>query len=139
MLQNERDNETGRNHAGKQANSPVRLLTASSMRGDKVFNKQGEDLGQIMDIMVNLDEGRIQYIIIKFGGFMGMGEKYFAVPLEELTIDTERQAFILDQTRESFESNPGFDKDHWPESNSHYDRSRYTGGFMGANTGSDHG
>lgn len=138
MLQNEMDNETGRNHAGKRANSPLRLLTASSMRGDKVFNPEGEELGKIMDFMINLDDGKIQYVIIKFGGFLGIAEKFFAIPFEDLAVDIKREAFILDQRKASFENNPGFDKDHWPESNSHNDRTRYASGFMGANTGSDH-
>lgn len=138
MLQNEDDNRTGMNHGGKRPNYPVKLLTASSLRGDKVVNEGGEALGNILDVMLNLNDGRIQYVIIAFGGFLGIGRKYFAVPFEELTIDTHRHAFILDQSRKSFEGRPGFDKDHWPESNAHNERSRYDGGFMGANTGSDH-
>ena len=138
MNNNDLDNTSGENQAGKRANSPLKLLTASSIQGNKVYNKAGENLGKIMDIMLNLDEGNIQYIIIEFGGFIGVGEKYFAIPFEALTIDSERHAFILDRNREFFENNPGFDKDHWPEANSHLSSFNYSGGFMGANTGSDH-
>jgi sporulation protein YlmC with PRC-barrel domain len=138
MQKNDLDNNTGENHTGKRANFPLKLLTASSIRGDKVFNSAGERLGKIVDIMLNLEDGKIQYIVIAFGGFIGMGQKYFAVPFDELMIHPDRHAFILDRSRESFENNPGFDKDHWPEANSHLQVSRYDSGFMGANTGADH-
>lgn len=138
MKENELDNETGMNHTGKRANQPVRILTASSIVGDKVLNNKGEDLGKIIDIMLNLDNGNIEYVIIAFGGFMGLRQKYFAVPFVGLTVDPERRVFIVDQSRESFENHPGFDKDHWPEANFHSQLSRSYSGFMGPNTGTDH-
>jgi sporulation protein YlmC with PRC-barrel domain len=138
MEKNELDNSTGKNHTGNHANQPVRILTASSIIGDKVYNKTGDDLGKIMDIMLNVDEGNIEYVIIAFGGFMGMGQKYFAVPFEALVLDANLQAFIFDQNVASFENHPGFDKGHWPEANFHTQDTKYYGGFMGPNTGSDH-
>ena len=136
--QNELDNTTGENHSGKHANNPVRVLTARSIIGDKVTNPAGEDLGKIADIMLNIDDGRIEYVIIAFGGFLGFSQKYFAVPLEALSVDTKHHAFLLDQSRAAFESNPGFDKNHWPDANFHAESTRNYRGFMGANTGSDH-
>lgn len=138
MEKNELDNTTGKNHTGKRANRPVKVLTASSIIGDKVFNKTGEDLGKIMDIMLDLKAGRIEYVIIAFGGFLGMRQKYFAVPFESLTLDTAQQAFVYDQSKKSFENYPGFDRDHWPQANFHTQFSNNYGGFMGPNTGSDH-
>jgi sporulation protein YlmC with PRC-barrel domain len=138
MKKNELDNSTGKNHAGSHANRPVRILTASSIIGDKVYNTTGDDLGKIMDIMLNVDKGNIEYVIIAFGGFMGMGRKYFAVPFEALDLDVDQQAFIFDQNKDSFENEPGFDKGHWPEANFHSPLTRSYSGFMGPNTGSDH-
>jgi sporulation protein YlmC with PRC-barrel domain len=136
--QNALDNSTGKNHTGKGANNPVRILTAKSIIGDKVTNPTGEDLGAIEDIMLNIDEGKIEYVIIVYGGFMSLNQKYFAVPFAALTVDTEQHAFLLDQGRSVFEENPGFDKDHWPDANFHSPMSNGYGSFMGANTGSDH-
>jgi sporulation protein YlmC with PRC-barrel domain len=136
----ENDNETGVNDSGKNANTPVKYLTASSLIGNKVHNPEGENLGEIKDVMVNISNGRIEYMIIEFGGFLGIGEKFFAVPFYVLTLDTDRHAFILNQKREVLENAPGFDKDHWPETNSHAMEGTYSywGGFMGANTGSEY-
>jgi len=138
ITKNEIDNITGQNHEGNRANKPVRILTASSITGDKVLNNAGEDLGRITDIMLNLNEGNIEYVVIAFGGFLGINRKYFAVPFAALTIDTERHAFIFDQSKDSFERYPGFDKDHWPQANFHTRNTVRYGSFMGSNSGSDH-
>ena len=136
----EKDNLTGENHAGIKANTPVKYLTSSSIVGDKVYNHLGEDLGKIKEIMLDIREGKIEYVVIEFGGFLGIAEKFFAVPFKALSIDTERHAFILNQKREVLENAPGFDKDHWPETNSHgmSETSSYWGSFMGSNTGSEY-
>lgn len=136
----ENDNVTGVNDSGKKANTPVKYLTATTIIGDKVYNHLDENLGDIKDIMLDLSEGKIEYVIIEFGGFLGIGEKFFAVPFEALKLDTSRHAFILNQKREVLENAPGFDKNHWPETNSHNMEKTYAywGSFMGSNTGSEY-
>jgi sporulation protein YlmC with PRC-barrel domain len=132
------DNMTGKNHTGAQPNRPLTLLTATSIIGDHVHNYKDEHLGTIKDIMINLHEGNIEYIVIELGGFLGIGEKYFAIPFGLLKVNPKNDSFILNQSKEVLLRAPGFDKDHWPETNSHsfekYDE--YWGGFMGSNTGS---
>lgn len=134
------ENQTGENRSGSQPNTPVRILTASTMINDRIYNKAGEDLGKIKDIMINLETEKVEYIVIEFGGFLGLGEKYFAFPLTDFTIDTEKHAFTLNRSKDEFENAPGFDKDHWPETNSHH--VPVTGGtwgsFMGSNVGSEY-
>ncbi len=115
-----KDNLTGTNQEGLYPNLPLKCLTATSITGDKVHNKQGEQLGSIKEIMLTLTTGEIEYYIIEFGGFLGIGEKLFAIPFRLLTVDPVNQLFIFDQTRESLEKAPGFDKLHWPETNIHY-------------------
>jgi len=134
------DNTTGKNHTGNHPNNPVKRLTVTSIIGDKVSNPAGEPLGKIMDLMIDIAEGRIDYVVVEFGGFLGMNPKYFAVPFQALALDSERQVFILHQSKEMLEISPGFDKDHWPSTNSHTKAENTVsyGGFMGANTGSEY-
>jgi len=134
----EADNLSGKNHEGAHPNTPLRFLTASSIIGDKVLNLQGDHLGTIKDIMIDLIAGKVEYVVIELGGFLGIGEKYFAIPFPVLKVDSKKEVFILDQSKETLEKAPGFNKDHWPETNTHeFDNaSTYWGGFMGANTGS---
>lgn len=91
------------------------ILSSSTISGDKVVNRQGEDLGDIKDLMIDVDNGRVAYAVLEFGGFLGLGSKLFAVPLSAMEADTENHRFIFDQNKESLESAPGFDKDNWPD------------------------
>ncbi|HTF81432.1 MAG TPA: PRC-barrel domain-containing protein [Cytophagales bacterium] len=116
----ERDNTTGRNHEGPTANTPVRVLTATSIIGDEVENLKGDTLGSIKDIMINLLDGSIEYVILQSGGFLGIGDKLFAIPFQALRLDAERELFILDKDENYIKNAPGFDQDHWPETNDHY-------------------
>lgn len=117
----EYQNRTGKNPDSPTANTPVRVLTASSIIGDEVESPDGNNLGEIKDIMLDIRNGGIEYVILQFGGFLGIGSKYFAIPFESLTINEDRHVFILNKDKSFLEKAPGFDKDHWPETNSeHY-------------------
>ncbi len=130
------ENTTGQNQLGANANRPVYILTATSIIGDKVVNKADEDIGRIKDIMMNIKDGKIQYLIIEFGGFLGLGEKLFAIPFVALKLNPKEQNFILDVEKTFLETAPGFNPEHWPETNSHYfDVNSHWGSFMGPNTG----
>jgi len=114
------DNMTGQNNSGSRPNDPLKHLAVSSLIGDDIFSPAGESLGKIKDIMIDLIEAKIAYVVIEFGGFLGMNQKYFAVPMQALAIAKEhKNAFILNETKESLKRYPGFDKDHWPNTNSH--------------------
>ena len=89
-------------------------LSASTIIGDSVRNGAGEDLGNIEDLMINIENGAVEYAVLSFGGFLGMGDKLFAVPLEAMQVDTEHHRFVLNESRDRLENAPGFDKDNWP-------------------------
>jgi sporulation protein YlmC with PRC-barrel domain len=89
-------------------------LSASSLNGTDIRNSSGEDLGKIEDLMIDTATGAVDYAVVSFGGFLGIGDKYFAVPLEAFDVDADQQSLVLDQTKERLESAPGFDKDDWP-------------------------
>lgn len=89
-------------------------LSASTLIGDSVKNTEGEDLGKIEEIMIDVDHGRIAYAVLSFGGFLGIGNKLFAVPWGTMTLDVEDEAFVVDIDKETLEEAPGFDKDNWP-------------------------
>ena len=91
-------------------------LSAETIQGEKVVNAQDENLGHIEDIMLDVETGRVAYAVLSFGGFLGVGDKLFAVPWQALQLDRENQRFILDADKERLENAPGFDKDHWPDS-----------------------
>jgi sporulation protein YlmC with PRC-barrel domain len=92
-----------------------RLMGADTLMGEDVYNRQEEDLGDIKEIMIDMQSGRISYAVLSFGGILGMGDKLFAVPWQALQLDTVNKRFILDVAKERLENAPGFDKDRWPD------------------------
>jgi sporulation protein YlmC with PRC-barrel domain len=92
-----------------------RVLAASSLTGDKVRNRAGEDLGKVDEIMLDLHNGHVAYVVVSYGGVLGMGNKLFAVPWNAFTIDEDEKTFVLDIQKERLENAPGFDKDNWPD------------------------
>ena len=91
------------------------VLSASTLAGDSVRNAAGENLGKIDEIMIDIPSGRVAYAVLSFGGFLGMGDKLFAVPWSALKVDEDEKCFILNVDKRTIEQAPGFDKDNWPD------------------------
>lgn len=89
-------------------------MLADTLTGNEVNNHDKENVGSIKGIMLDVQSGRIAYAVLSVGGFLGIGERLFAVPWAALTLDTDRKCFILDVSKERLKQDPGFDKDHWP-------------------------
>jgi sporulation protein YlmC with PRC-barrel domain len=90
------------------------LMGADTLIGNDVFNQAGDKLGDIKEIMLDMRNGRVAYAVLSFGGFLGMGEKLFAVPWNALTLDTATKSFKLNVDKDRLKTAPGFDKDQWP-------------------------
>jgi len=91
-----------------------RVLSASTLTGDNVVNAKDEKLGTIVELMIDLDKGCIAYAVLSFGGFLGMGDKLFAIPWNAFTVDTIEKRLVLNVAKERLEMAPGFDKNNWP-------------------------
>jgi sporulation protein YlmC with PRC-barrel domain len=92
-----------------------RIMSAGTLAGDRVRNSAGEDLGKIEEIMLDVPTGRVAYAVLSFGGFLGMGNKLFAIPWEALTLNERDHEFILNVDKQRLDNAPGFDKDNWPD------------------------
>lgn len=91
------------------------LLRGSKFIGMDVTNRAGEDLGDIEDVMIDLNAGRIAYAVLSFGGFLGLGDKFFAIPPDILEYNSVDDVLILNVDKSAFENAPGFDKENWPD------------------------
>jgi hypothetical protein len=120
------DNEPVGTSTGKETRKKIRgdfdkdhpyraVLSAGTLKGDRVRNPAGDDLGKIEDIMLDVRSGRVAYAVLTFGGFLGMGNKLFAIPWQALTLNERDHEFILDVDKGVLENAPGFDKDNWPD------------------------
>jgi sporulation protein YlmC with PRC-barrel domain len=110
------------------------VLSMAALRNKQVRNPSGEDLGKIEDIMLDEQSGCVAYAVLSFGGFLGMGDKLFAIPWEELRLDQEARTFVLNVSEDVLKDAPGFDNDSWPDFgdpqwtqkvHSHYGRTPY--------------
>jgi sporulation protein YlmC with PRC-barrel domain len=90
------------------------LLTASTLSGNEVCNRREEKLGSIEEIMLDTESGNIRYAVLAAGGFLGIGDRLYAIPWNALQLDAENERFILDIDSERLKNAPGFDKDDWP-------------------------
>lgn len=91
-----------------------RVLSASTLSSDDVYNLKGEKLGSIKELMLDIDSGKVSYAVLSFGGFLSLGEKLFAVPWGALKVDTENKRIVMDADEERLKNAPGFDNDRWP-------------------------
>jgi sporulation protein YlmC with PRC-barrel domain len=100
---------------GRHAGPGPALMGADTLIGDSVVNAADQDLGDIKEIMLDMQTGQVAYAVLSFGGFLGMGDKLFAVPWQALHLDTVNKRFVLDIEKEGLRNAPGFDKDAWPD------------------------
>lgn len=103
--------QQGQSAQQQQAGPHVR---ASELIGRDVQNRQGEDLGDVEDVLVNINSGEVEYAVLSFGGFLGMGDKLFAFPLTAFDRSQDRDHLVLAIDQNRLENAPGFERDNWP-------------------------
>jgi len=92
------------------------VVSASRIIGEAVVNRQNENLGKIHELVIDAKEGRLAYAVLSFGGFMGMGNKLFALPWNAFEFATGENKLVLRVDKEKLKSAPGFDQDaKWPD------------------------
>lgn len=93
----------------------ARILSSSSLVGDTVKNAQGEDLGEVKDIMICTKTNEVQYYVLSFGGILGLGDKLFAIPPEAMSVNSKDDCLTLNISKDLLKDAEGFDKDNWPD------------------------
>lgn len=95
---------------------PWKLVKGTTFIGADVENPKGEDLGDIKDVVIDRATGRIAYAVVAFGGFMGLGDKLYAVPWGAFAQSAnDKETFILAVDKERIKNSPGFDQNNWPQ------------------------
>ncbi len=92
------------------------VVAASKIIGEAVVNLQNENVGKIHELVIDAKKNRVAYVVLTFGGFMGMGNKLFAIPWEAFTFSATENKLILNVDKEKLKTAPGFEKDEkWPD------------------------
>lgn len=90
------------------------ILSSSTLSGDPIVDPEGNKLGTLKEIMLDITKGTVAYAVLTRGGFGGMGEKLFAVPWRMIQVDGDEKRLIVDVDPEVLDDSPGFDPDNWP-------------------------
>lgn len=84
------------------------LIAAKQVQGTAVYNTALEKLGSVEDVMIDKATGRIAYVVLSHGGFLGIGDHYHKLPWEKLSYNTEIGGYIVDIDRDVQEGAPSF-------------------------------
>ena len=102
--------------AGDVATDETQSLIASDkVEGTAVYNSQGDRLGSVFNFMVNKRSGQVAYANLSFGGFLGIGERYFPLPWKALTYDTRMGGFVVDIDKSRLEAAPSYTRAQEPD------------------------
>lgn len=89
-------------------------MRASKMIGERVDNANGEKLGKVEDVVIDVDNGRAQYALLSFGGMLGLGDKQFAIPVNRFKPGKNGDSLVLNASKEQLTNAPGFEPDKRP-------------------------
>jgi sporulation protein YlmC with PRC-barrel domain len=96
------------------------IFRTADIIGLPVLNKQGQNVGKLDDLVINMKNGEVQYAALTHGGVAGIGSKLFAVPFTKMTFvmgepnNRNARHFVFDVTNEQLDKMEGFDSSHWP-------------------------
>jgi sporulation protein YlmC with PRC-barrel domain len=100
--------ETRHNRPGQ------RLVAASNLLGDRIVDGDNRTLGTLCDVLIDAERGCIAYAVMASGGFMGLGERMYAIPWKALSRDGGRRCYVLCGSQATLAGAPVFDREHWP-------------------------
>jgi hypothetical protein len=130
-----RDQETGRDREQDERNRgygrddergglPIeetsRLIGSNKVEGTAVYGRDGHRLGSIYNFMVDKLSGRVEYAVMRYGGMMGLGQRYYPLPWQILTYDTRQSGYRIEMTERDLQDAPSFDRETEPHFNESY-------------------
>lgn len=106
-----------------------RLIASNKVEGTAVYNSDGDKLGSIYNFMVDKRSGRVEYAVLQFGGFLGLGSDYYPLPWDVLTYETTQGGYVVNLDKSLLEKAPRFGADENPDFSRDYGRDVY--GYYG--------
>ena len=113
---------TQQERTGNQLQPVTRIIKISEVIGMTVETPQGDNIGEIQDVVMDPSDGNVAYAVLAAGGFLGLGEKFFAIPwraFQAQADDDDEKGDIdkltLNVDKDRMQNAPGFDKDNWPD------------------------
>jgi sporulation protein YlmC with PRC-barrel domain len=98
------------------------LISSDRVEGTAVYNKAGDKLGSIDELMIDKASGQVRYAVLEFGGFLGIGTDRYPLPWHSLTYDTHLDGYVVPLDKAKLEGAPRYVGDERPDYNRDYDR-----------------
>lgn len=109
----------------KESNKSMQQVSrASKIIGTAVKNANGDNLGNVKELVLDPETGQVVYAVVSFGGVLGVGDKLFAVPWKALHWTQDKEYYVLNEDKATLAKAPGFDKKHWPDSSNKWEQLR---------------
>ena len=102
------------------------LISSDRVEGTKVYSTDGDDIGSISRVMIGKRSGRVEFVEMSFGGFLGIGEKYHALPWDTLDYDTDRGGYVVNIDKERLKNAPNYERGNEPTFDRQYGETVYT-------------
>lgn len=109
------DKMVGNTDTTGNLNATHDLIASDQVEGTAVYSPEGEKLGTVKYFMVDKTSGGVAYVVMSFGGFMGMGNSYHPLPWKSLHYDRNRGGYIVALTREQLEGAPAYTENTSPD------------------------
>lgn len=109
-------------HEGLPIDETSRLIASNKVEGTAVYARDGGRIGSIYNFMVDKRRGRVEYAVMTYGGFLGLGTRYFPMPWDILDYDTRLGGYRVDMVERDLERAPSFDRHSEPEFDTAYGR-----------------
>lgn len=124
-FQRDRDYGYDDRHEGLPIEETSRLIASNKVEGTPVYSRDRQRLGTIYNFMVDKLSGQVEYAVLRYGGFLGMGQRYYPLPWRVLTYHRDTGGYVIDMLARDFEDAPSFDRETEPEFDSEYKRRVY--------------
>ncbi|HZG45038.1 MAG TPA: PRC-barrel domain-containing protein [Allosphingosinicella sp.] len=109
-------------HEGLPVDETSRLIASNKVEGTVVYGSDGRRMGSIFNFMVDKRSGKVEYAVMSYGGFLGMGTRYYPMPWDILSYDTRLGGYRVDMMERDLERAPSFDRDSEPSFDTSYGR-----------------
>jgi PRC-barrel domain len=106
---------TGTGGSSVATDETDRLIASDKVEGTAVYNRQGERLGDVHNLMVDKYSGQVAYAVMSFGGFLGIGESYHPLPWKVLDYDKRMGGYVVDLDKDKLRAAPSFSRDKTPD------------------------
>lgn len=105
-----------------ETNETCRLIASNKVEGTSVYNHKGEKLGAIYNFMVDKRSGQVEYAVLQFGGFLGIGSDYYPLPWQVLTYHEREGGYVIDLDKETLNEAPRYAAHAEPDFDETYGR-----------------